>query len=154
MTVAMSRDGGGRRRPLLLLLVFPLLVGMVACAGRSEAGDFGQDYAKIELRVVPSPTGVGPVQLALTLADASGKPIDGATVAVEGAMTHAGMESVVAQASGQGNGRYLVESFSFTMGGDWLLIVRATLSDGRRVQQTFPVKGVGAGALTPRLGGW
>jgi hypothetical protein len=126
-----------------------LAVGLVACAGRGGTGDFGADRAQIDLRIAPPTPAVGAAQLALTLADPSGAPLDGATVEIEGTMTHAGMRPVFAQARGQGDGRYQVDAFTFTMAGDWLLIVKVTLPDGGRAQRTFPVDGVREGAMAP-----
>lgn len=137
------KNRGELRRALTLVLAIPLLVGLVACAGRGEAGDFGDERVRIDLRVAPSPPTIGPARVALTLTDPAGLPIDGATVEVEGAMTHAGMQSVVARAAGRGAGAYATDTFRFTMGGDWLLIVRVTLPDGGRAQRTFPFNGVG-----------
>ena len=123
-----------------------LAIALVACVGRGGTGDFGADRAQIDLQTAPSRPTVGVAQLALTLADPSGTPLDGATVEIEGTMTHAGMKPVLAQARGQGEGRYQVDAFTFTMAGDWLLIVKVTLPDGGRAQRTFPVDGIREGA--------
>lgn len=137
------------RRPAALALAVFVVLGLVACAGRDNSGDFGADRVTIDLALAPSPPPVGTTPLTLTLADPSGAPVDGATVEIEGTMTHAGMRSVNAEARGIGEGRYQVDDFNFTMGGDWLLIARVTLPDGNRAQRTFTVDGVGDGAAAP-----
>ena len=128
------------------MLALLLLGGLAACAGRGDTGDFGEDRVRIGLRIEPARPATGTAQLALTLADPAGAPLDGATVEIEGTMTHAGMRPVAARARGQGEGRYEVEAFTFTMGGDWLLIAHVTLPDGTRARRIFPVDGVGEGA--------
>ncbi|HOU41364.1 MAG TPA: FixH family protein [Promineifilum sp.] len=87
----------------------------------------------MQLTLSPDPDTlvVGPLRLDVTLRDASGAPIDGATdVSLRGDMSHAGMEPVLATAAGQGNGIYRAD-FTWTMAGDWIVTVEATLPDGR-----------------------
>ena len=43
---------------------------------------------------------------------------------LEGAMTHAGMKPVIVETESLGEGKYATKDFEFTMGGDWVLIVR------------------------------
>ena len=57
-------------------------------------------------------------------------------------MSHAGMQPVSGEAQEQGSGDYIVEGFQFTMGGDWILTVRATLPDGTQVQKNVQIDGV------------
>jgi hypothetical protein len=74
---------------------------------------------------------VGPARLIVSLADSLGNPVDGAEVRVEGNMSHAGMVPVMDTAMARGEGLYVVPDFRFTMGGDWVLTITATLPDGR-----------------------
>ena len=41
-------------------------------------------------------------------------------------------------------GRY-ESALEFTMGGDWVVLVRLTLPDGRKIERQFDVKGVQSG---------
>ncbi len=107
---------------LSLLLLLP------GCRGAPEQGDPG---LQLELGISPTPPAVGPARLLISLADASGAPLEGASIRVEGTMSHAGMAPVLDTAVAEGPGRYAVPSFRFTMAGDWVLIVRASLPDGR-----------------------
>jgi len=77
----------------------------------------------------------------VTIADADGQPVTGAKVELEGDMSHAGMVPVPAQATEMAAGRY-VSSLDFTMAGDWIVTVRATLADGRVVEYQTDVPGV------------
>lgn len=56
-------------------------------------------------------------------------------------MSHSGMRPVFGEATEVGPGRYeaLVE---FTMGGDWIILIHITLSDGRKLQRQFEIKAV------------
>ncbi len=81
---------------------------------------------------------VGRAELVVTLADDEGLPVNGATVALRGDMSHAGMQPVLATATAAGDGRYQTD-FEWTMSGDWIVTVTATLPDGRTVTREFPM---------------
>jgi hypothetical protein len=87
---------------------------------------------------------VGTATFTLRVADASGRPLSGARVSLEGNMTHPGMRPVFAEARELEPGRYQ-SSLEFTMGGDWVVLVRVTLPDGRKIERQFDVKGVQSG---------
>jgi hypothetical protein len=109
------------------------------------AGDSG---LALNVAISPTPPSVGPARLIISLADSAGTPLDGAEILVEGNMSHAGMAPVVDTALAEGPGKYGVSSFSFTMAGDWVLTLRATLPDGRWVQKDVPTRvagGMGGG---------
>ncbi len=129
----------------MLALLVPL-----ALAGCTQGGTGNAGSTQVTLTTTPAQPAVGPAQVTVTLKDASGNPIDNAQVAVEGDMTHAGMVPVQANAVGEGSGQYVIKDFSFTMGGDWVLTVSATLPDGTKAQQVFNINGVsGSMPMTP-----
>jgi hypothetical protein len=97
----------------------------------------------VELEIEPDPPRLGLATVTLALRDAEGQPISGAAVEIEGNMSHAGMVPVFAGASEVAPGRYQAE-LDFTMGGDWFLLVRADLPDGRSLERKFDVPGVDA----------
>jgi hypothetical protein len=134
-------------RLIIPALALALVLG--AC-GRANASDYGSELATIELQLAPNPTTARPAALDLRLTPPTGAPIGGASLEVEGTMTHAGMTPVFATPTDQGAGNYRVDQFRFTMAGDWLIIVRATLPDGGKIQRTFPANGVREGAA-PRM---
>ena len=95
----------------------------------------------IQHEISPHPPAVGPASVTLTLSDAGGAPVTGATLRVEGNMSHPGMEPVFGDATEVAPGRYRAP-LEFTMAGDWYILVDATLSDGRTVQRQVDVRGV------------
>ena len=70
--------------------------------------------------------------------------IDSATLEFEGTMTHPGMMPVFADASETSAGRYEA-TLEFTMGGDWIIIVRGALPDGSELEREIEVRGVQVG---------
>ena len=107
------------------------------CRGEANAGD---PELVMELAISPTPPGVGPARLIITLRDTSGAPMDGARILVEGNMSHAGMVPVLDTASADEGGRYYVPEFDFTMAGDWVLILEASLPDGRTARIQHPLR--------------
>jgi len=72
----------------------------------------------------------------VTLLDADGRPVEDATVTIRGDMSHAGMAPVEATAAHAGDGIYTAD-FEWTMTGDWIVTVTATLAGGNVVSQIF-----------------
>lgn len=125
-----------------LLIIVGLLLGLAAC--RQAAGgvplDAPADTADISLALAPAagaqPLPLEPLTWEVSLTDAAGAAIEGAAVTVRGDMSHAGMAPVEATAANAGDGLYRAD-FAWTMGGDWIITVTATLPDGRVKSQTF-----------------
>lgn len=115
----------GMRIGAPILLAAALSMG---CRGDLPPGD---PNLVLEIGISPTPPGVGPARLIISLKDTLGAPVEGAEVRVEGNMSHAGMVPVMDSAQEQGGGVYTVPAFSFTMAGDWILTVTAELEDGR-----------------------
>ncbi len=96
----------------------------------------------MDWRVTPSPPTAGPVRFAIELTDrGTGRPLPGATVGINGDMTHPGMQPVSATAREVAPGRYEA-AFELTMAGDWVISVDARLQDGRRFERQVPLPGV------------
>jgi nitrogen fixation protein FixH len=66
--------------------------------------------------------------LVVTLADAAGRPVDGAQVYFDLTMPAMEMGTNQPIADPSGNGRYQATSV-FTMDGDWRIVVHATVAD-------------------------
>ncbi len=117
-------------RILFFVLTF-LLLG--ACNGRTS-----QQTDDLDLTIIAAveSTQVGDTILLITITDANGNPVNDATVTVKGDMSHAGMTPVLAEATAGQNGVYEMP-FEWTMGGDWIVTVDVTLSDGRSTTQQF-----------------
>jgi len=58
-------------------------------------------------------------------------------------MSHAGMAPVIADGTERRPGEYLIP-FTFTMAGDWVLLVSIVERDGTRTQQRIDVAAVRA----------
>jgi hypothetical protein len=115
-----------------------LLLGLGGC----DRGGRRLPDVTVELSVEPQPPQIGPAVVLVTLAGAAGQPLGGALVELEGNMTHAGMVPVLAPAVEIEPGRYRAE-LEFTMGGDWFILVRAQLADGRSLEEKVDVPAVG-----------
>jgi hypothetical protein len=120
------------------LFAVMLCVGIVALTGcRSNAAS----DLTVEAELSPAPAVVGPANVLIRLTDANGQPVTGATVTVEGNMSHPGMSPVFAKVTDGDPGEYRAD-MEFTMAGDWILSVSAALPDGRAVQKQINVRGV------------
>jgi hypothetical protein len=122
-------------------LVAALLVSLVvaACNKPTELSS----VVTIEHEITPQPVRVGPATLQLRLADASRQPVTGASITLEGNMSHAGMSPVFAQARETEPGRYQA-IVDLAMAGDWTILTHVTLAGGQQLERQFDVKGVRA----------
>lgn len=115
---------------LLLALVLPLSL-LVACKPPEDrAATQGGSSMTVTAELLATPS-VGPVPLAVTVTSADGSGVEGATVKVEGNMTHAGMVPVLVDALEVGGGHYRADDMRFTMAGDWLITVTVTAGSER-----------------------
>ena len=121
----------------LTAIVFLSTVLAFGCgtAGKEAAG------IRATWQVLPEPLRAGPVTVAVTLTDSTQLPVPDARVVLEGTMTHPGMQPVRAEAREVVPGRYEA-MLDLTMGGDWILLLTATLPDGRTVRRQHEVRGV------------
>ena len=136
------RCGSARRRsapirslPVVLLVAPGLLLG--AC-GRATRHAPPLD---VTWSLAPTPPVVGSSTLTVTLRNPAGAPVNGADVRLEADMSHAGMAPVFADAAERGDGVYEIP-FSFTMRGDWVLLVSVALPDGARLERRIDVANV------------
>jgi len=121
----------------LLVVTLAALIGGCGDSGGGQAAD----RSSLELVFEPSPPHVGLESVGLLLADASGAPLENAAVRLEGNMNHAGMVPEFADATEVEPGHYMAE-LEFTMGGDWILSVEATLPGGETLHWRKDVRGV------------
>ena len=110
-------------------------MNIVGCSRVSQEGQ--QNQLQIELVEPLYPPGVGKYTLNIRIFDSNDNPIDNATLSAKGDMTHAGMTPILAETTGGDKGLYKVP-FEWTMGGDWVVTVQATLPDGTIAEETFP----------------
>lgn len=121
-----------------VILLLLLAAGCRRSAGGVplDNGTPGATGIRIELVADPADPVIGPARWRITLLDADGAPVEGAVVSLRGDMTHAGMVPEEAAAVEDGAGVYRAE-FEWTMAGDWIVTVTATLPDGRAATETF-----------------
>lgn len=117
-------------------------LGLLGGCARTAPGDL-PDVA-VELTLAPSPPSTGVATLTAVLRDADGRPLRGATVSFEGTMSHAGMAPVQAHARESAPGRYEAP-LELTMAGEWIVIVRASLPDGRSLERPLGIGNVHGG---------
>lgn len=84
----------------------------------------------------PSP---GPALLMIQIVDENGVGMGELVLNIRGDMSHAGMAPVIVDEVAGEAGSFAVP-FEWTMAGDWLVNIRATLQDGRMLIRTFPVR--------------
>jgi YtkA-like len=127
---------------LLRVLMLPGVAVIVALfvSGCARSGESPVDLT-VKHRISPMPPRVGPASISLGLTGPGGEPITGARITVDCNMSHPGMGPVIADAREIQPGQYDAP-LSFSMGGDWIVLLHITLADGRRVERQFDVKGV------------
>jgi len=84
---------------------------------------------------------MGAVTVVLNLKDARAEPMTGAHVALEGDMSHPGMEPVFGKAEETQPGRYQGH-LVLTMAGDWVVLAHITLANGEKLERQVEVSGV------------
>ncbi len=111
-----------------LLLVGVLLVACEPPPDRTATQGDGSMLVAAELTRSPE---IGPAPMVVRVTDPEGVGIDGASVRIVGDMTHAGMQPVLVDAQGEGEGIYRADDMHFTMAGDWFITVTVT-AEGKR----------------------
>lgn len=120
---------------LAILLIFALL--LAGCRQSAQTA-----LAEIEIGLRTEMLAVGDATLVITLTDATGQPVSAQKVEVRGDMTHAGMQPVLAKSTKGENGVYEVP-FEWTMSGDWIVTVKATMPDGAVAEKRFDLSVTG-----------
>jgi hypothetical protein len=118
-----------------------LTIVLSTCGCRQTAGTDAVDDVKVDLTVRPDPPQVGDASMTVRLTGKEAKPVRGAMVKLEGNMNHAGMKPEFADAKETEAGQYEA-NLRFSMGGDWFILVNATLADGRKLKRKVDVPAV------------
>lgn len=114
---------------LAVLLVFALTLAGCRQSAQTSTAD-------ISIALRAESLAVGETTLHITLTDASGQPVSAQKIELRGDMTHAGMQPVLAESSTGENGVYDLP-FEWTMSGDWIVTVKATMADGTVAEKRF-----------------
>lgn len=115
--------------------VFALVIG-----GCRKPADSPQGIS-VEETIAPQPVRTGEETISIRLADRDRQPLTRAHIQVEGDMDHPGMAPVFSDAKETAPGSYRA-SLTFSMGGDWVVLLHMTLADGRKIERQWSVKGV------------
>lgn len=125
---------------LLRALLILCALSLSSCRQSAQPTPTPDPDIQLEWLRDDAPLHVGMDALVFLLKNGRAEPIRGAVIEVRGDMTHAGMVPVNSKAEGgTEDGRYVVP-FQWTMGGDWIVTVRATLPDGRIAQRRYEVQ--------------
>lgn len=129
-----------RKRLLPPLLLAVAAVGLVACRPpepRDPATNDSTAQDGLRIRVEFASTTVGPAAATVHVLDGTLGVAD-ATVSLQGDMSHAGMQPVLASALPVEPGVYRAEDFAFHMAGDWFVTATVKTADGREARrETF-----------------
>ena len=124
--------------PQRVIAILALLLALAGCGGGTPGYTTQQqtvDGLSITLERPQQAELLKDYELFVTLKDASGKPLDGATVFLDITMPAMPMGANQPIADGLGGGRYRIKS-AFTMEGDWKVDVHATVA-GKQYAATF-----------------
>ena len=122
----------------LVLLATAVVLLLGSGCGR-ESRNASSSNAQINLTAIPFPAAMGQTRLVIQVTDLAGQPISDATLSIKGDMTHAGMVPVLAEVQGGDEDGYYNVPFEWTMAGDWVVTVEATLNDGTRAKERFDI---------------
>lgn len=126
----------------LLLLMALSVLGTAGC----RADRASSDEVQIALVGPVFPPSAGQGQVSFRIVDENDQPIDTASLKFRGDMSHAGMVPVLESVVGGEEGVYRLP-VHWTMAGDWILTVDATLADGRQATKTFDISVTGEDPL-------
>ena len=128
------------RKVLFIGLVFALSIVLAACgSAATPAADNSAKPANIKLESKPSPASVGDAELIFTITDASGNPIEGATVDVSADHTDMSGMGMNGTATDQGFGKYSINA-NFSMSGNWKLTVYVRNGQGLDYKEEIEFK--------------
>lgn len=111
------------RKIIFISMLFVVSALLVACGSAATPTDTTSSKpVNIKMETNPTPAMMGDMELVLTITDADGKPIEGATVDVSAKHTDMSGMDMGGTATDQGSGRYSIKS-NFSMSGKWKLTV-------------------------------
>lgn len=118
------------------LLVLLLLFTIAGCRESAQETETPDDY---QMTLDVESDSVGETTLLVTLLNAESEPVNDAVIDVKGDMNHAGMVPVLGSSeNAPEHGVYRVP-FNWTMGGEWILVVTASLPDDTTFSEEFNI---------------
>ncbi|MBI5839800.1 MAG: FixH family protein [Chloroflexi bacterium] len=111
------------RRVIFISMLVLMSVLLAACGSAATSADtISAKPVNIKIETNPNPAMMGDIELALTITDANGNPIEGATVDVSADHTDMSGMGMNGVATEQGGGKYSIKA-NFVMSGNWKLKV-------------------------------
>ena len=115
------------KKLIFVSMLVTLAVVLAACgtSAAPRAAPVSASQGSVKVETNPSPAVVGDVELILTITDANGNLLEGATVNVSAdhpSMAGMGMSGLATE---QGGGKYSIKA-NFSDPGDWKLTVQTT----------------------------
>lgn len=110
-------------RKIIFIGVLVLSTLLAACSSAATPVETTSSKpVNIKVETSPTPAVMGDMEVVLTITDADGKPIEGATVDVSAKHTDMSGMDMGGTATDQGSGRYSINA-NFSMSGNWKLTV-------------------------------
>lgn len=111
------------RKAIFISMLVVISTLLAACgSAATPVSTTSSKPANIKVETNPTPAVMGDMELVLTISDADGKPIEGATVDVSAVHTDMTGMDMSGVATDQGGGRYSIRP-NFSMSGNWKLTV-------------------------------
>ena len=110
------------RKSSFISIIVLMSVLLVACGSAATPAATSVKPVHITVETSPNPPVMGDIELVLTITNANGNPIEGATVDVSADHTDMTGMDMSGAATGQGGGKYAINA-NFSMSGNWKLRV-------------------------------
>jgi hypothetical protein len=110
------------RKRIFISIILLMSVLLAACGGAATPAATSGKPVNITVETNPNPPVMGDIELVLSVTDAKGNPIEGATVDVSADHTDMTGMDMSGAATEQGNGKYAIKA-NFSMSGNWKLKV-------------------------------
>ncbi len=111
------------RRMIFISMLVLMSVLLAACGSAATSADtISAKPVNIKIETSPNPAMMGDIELALTITDANGNPIEGAKVDISADHTDMSGMGMNGAAAEQGGGKYSIKA-NFVMSGNWKLKV-------------------------------
>lgn len=110
------------RRLIFISMLVVVSILLAACASAATPTAVSSKPVNIQAETSPNPPMMGDIELILTVTDANGNPIEGATVDVSADHTDMTGMGMSGAATEQGAGKYSIKA-NFSMSGNWKIKV-------------------------------
>ena len=110
------------RKIIFISIIVMASVLLAACGSAATPAATSSKPVNIKVETSPAPPMMGDIELVLTVTDANGNPIEGATVDVSAVHTDMTDMDMSGAATEQGGGKYAIQA-NFSMSGNWELKV-------------------------------